>query len=109
RDTSSPSYVETGADVEKSDSETNTEIVNVGDEQQQGEEVSTTVTLEERTVDLNEGQAGSDPDPEPMHDDFVATVYPQVHEGLKHTTEEHVHLENPLSSTGTLSSIKNLD
>ncbi|GKE97130.1 hypothetical protein Tco_1581985, partial [Tanacetum coccineum] len=49
------------------------------------------------------------PDPEPMHDDFVATVYPQVHENLKHTTNEHVHLENPLSSSGTLSSMKNLD
>ncbi|GJT04517.1 hypothetical protein Tco_0838979, partial [Tanacetum coccineum] len=49
------------------------------------------------------------PDPEPMHDDFVATIYPQVHENLKHTTDEHVHLENPLSSSGTLSSMKNLD
>ncbi|GJW43248.1 hypothetical protein Tco_0072047 [Tanacetum coccineum] len=49
------------------------------------------------------------PDPEPMHDDFVATVYPQVHESLKHPDEEHVHEENPLSSTGTLSSMKNLD
>ncbi|GKE01968.1 hypothetical protein Tco_1389951, partial [Tanacetum coccineum] len=49
------------------------------------------------------------PNPEPMHEDFVATVNPQVHESLKHTDEEHVHLENPLSSTGTLSSMKNLD
>ncbi|GKA70304.1 hypothetical protein Tco_0776368 [Tanacetum coccineum] len=48
-------------------------------------------------------------DPEPMHDDFVATVYPQVHESLKHLDEEHVHEENPLSSTGILSSMKNLD
>ncbi|GKE97095.1 hypothetical protein Tco_1581950, partial [Tanacetum coccineum] len=44
-----------------------------------------------------------------MHEDFVVLVYPQVHESLKHTDEEHVHLENPLSSFGTLSSIKNLD
>ncbi|GJX65360.1 hypothetical protein Tco_0299703 [Tanacetum coccineum] len=44
-----------------------------------------------------------------MHEDFVATVYPQVHESLKHTDDEHVHLENPLSSIGTLTSIKNLD
>ncbi|GJX48485.1 hypothetical protein Tco_0273675 [Tanacetum coccineum] len=44
-----------------------------------------------------------------MHDDFIAVVYPQVHESLKHPYEEHVHLENPLSSTGTLSSMKNLD
>ncbi|GJU32114.1 hypothetical protein Tco_1175703 [Tanacetum coccineum] len=44
-----------------------------------------------------------------MHEDFVATVYPQVHKSLKHTTEEHIHIENALSSSGTLSSMKNLD
>ncbi|GKA58640.1 hypothetical protein Tco_0757953 [Tanacetum coccineum] len=44
-----------------------------------------------------------------MHEDFIATVYPKVHECLKHTTEEHVFLENPPSSSGTLSSMKNLD
>ncbi|GJV56247.1 hypothetical protein Tco_1457252 [Tanacetum coccineum] len=139
----SPADAETGADVELSVSEADTEILSVGEELQQGEEVSKTVTLEERIVDPDEGQARSEPsklaesrpppehevmkedqagsnpglshvalagpDPEPMHDDFVATVYPQVHESLKHTTEEHVHLENPLSSSGTLSSMKNLD
>nr|GEV88868.1 retrovirus-related Pol polyprotein from transposon TNT 1-94 [Tanacetum cinerariifolium] len=51
----------------------------------------------------------SGPDPKPMHDDFVATLYPQVHESLKQPDKEHVHVENPLSSTGTLSSMKNLD
>ncbi|GKD70470.1 hypothetical protein Tco_1324560, partial [Tanacetum coccineum] len=93
---------------------------------------------EERTIELDEGQVGSDPgntlesrpppdedqagsnpgqshvalagpNPEPMHEDFIATVYPKVHESLKHTTEEHVFLENPPSSSGTLSSMKNLD
>ncbi|GJY52168.1 hypothetical protein Tco_0443015 [Tanacetum coccineum] len=61
---------------------------------------------------VNPGQsheALAGPNPEPMHDDFIATVYPKVHESLKHTMEEHVHLENPLSSSGTLSSMKNLD
>ncbi|GJY88478.1 hypothetical protein Tco_0503106 [Tanacetum coccineum] len=132
---------EAGAEKERSDGETDTEILDVAKEQ--GEDVSNTVALEERTVELDEGQAGSNPDktpesrpppehvimeedqagsdpgkshvalagpnPEPMHDGFVATVYPQVHESLKHTTEEHVHIENPLSSSGTLSSMKNLD
>ncbi|GJU43109.1 hypothetical protein Tco_1200375 [Tanacetum coccineum] len=108
-----------------------------------GKEVSKTMTLEERTIDLDEGQARSDPgktaesrpppehevmdedqagsDPgkshvalagpnhEPMNEDCIAIVYPQVHESLKHTTKEHVHMANPLSSTRTLSSIKNLD
>ncbi|GKB62906.1 hypothetical protein Tco_0919092 [Tanacetum coccineum] len=44
-----------------------------------------------------------------MHEDLIAMVYPKVHESLKHTTEEHVFLENPPSSSGTLSSMKNLD
>ncbi|GKG55372.1 hypothetical protein Tco_0572012, partial [Tanacetum coccineum] len=51
---------------------------------------------------LEEDQAGSDPgqshvaqagpNPEPMHKDFIATVYPVVHEILKLTTEEQVHI-----------------
>ncbi|GKD34937.1 hypothetical protein Tco_1250446 [Tanacetum coccineum] len=49
------------------------------------------------------------PNPEPINEDFIAIMYPQVHESLKHPYEEHVHLENPLSSSGTLSSMKNLD
>ncbi|GJV79196.1 hypothetical protein Tco_1515066 [Tanacetum coccineum] len=44
-----------------------------------------------------------------MHEDFVATVFPQVHETLKLTPEEQVHMENPPSSSGTLSSMKDLD
>ncbi|GJZ14769.1 hypothetical protein Tco_0550446 [Tanacetum coccineum] len=44
-----------------------------------------------------------------MHEDFIATVYPEVHESLKLTTEEQVHTENAPSSSGTLSSMKNLE
>ncbi|GJZ86207.1 hypothetical protein Tco_0657817 [Tanacetum coccineum] len=68
---------------------------------------------------LDEDQDGSNPGPshvalarpnlEPMHEDFITTVYPKVHKILKHTTEEHVFLENPPRSSGTLSSMKNLD
>ncbi|GJT50431.1 hypothetical protein Tco_0976588 [Tanacetum coccineum] len=50
---------ETGAEKERSDNETDTEILDVAEEQ--GEDVSNTVALEERTVELDEGQAGSDP------------------------------------------------
>ncbi|GJY27770.1 hypothetical protein Tco_0403537 [Tanacetum coccineum] len=52
---------ETGADTKKSNSEGDTEILNVAEEQ--GEDVSNTVALEERTVELDEGQARSDPEP----------------------------------------------
>ncbi|GJZ15090.1 hypothetical protein Tco_0550767, partial [Tanacetum coccineum] len=116
-------------------------ILNVVEEQ--GEEVSNTVALEETTIELDEGQArsdlgktsesqappeielmkedlaGSNPkqrhmaqagqNPEPMHEDFNATVYHVVHENLKLTTEEHVYIENPPSSSGTLSLMKNLE
>ncbi|GJZ91497.1 hypothetical protein Tco_0663424 [Tanacetum coccineum] len=67
---------------------------------------------------MEEDQAGSDlgqshvaqarPNPKPMHKDFIAIVYPKVHESLKLTAEEHVHIENPPSSTRTLSLMKNL-
>ncbi|GJW22678.1 hypothetical protein Tco_0033300 [Tanacetum coccineum] len=49
------------------------------------------------------------PNPKHMHDVFLATNYPKVHESLKHTTKEHVYLENPPSSSRTLSSMKNLE
>ncbi|GJW42593.1 hypothetical protein Tco_0071392 [Tanacetum coccineum] len=130
------SDAKTRADKEKSNSEGDNEILNVDEER--GENVSNTVALEERTVKLDEGQTGSDssntlesrplpdedqarsnpgpshvalarPNPKPMHEDFIVTVYPKVHEILKHTTEEHVFFENPPSSSGTLSSMKNLD
>ncbi|GJW52301.1 hypothetical protein Tco_0093652 [Tanacetum coccineum] len=141
RDTPSPTDAETGAKTDKTNSEGDTEILNIGEEQ--GEDVTNQVNLEDETVEIDEGQAGSDPrktpesrpppervlmeedqagpdpgqrhvalarpDPEPMHDDFVATIYLQVHESLKHPDEEHAQVENPLSSTGTLSSMKNLD
>nr|GEW09122.1 hypothetical protein [Tanacetum cinerariifolium] len=102
------------------------------------EDVSHTMALKERIVELEEGRAGSDthntlesrppsdedhagsnpgqshvalagPNPKPMHKDFIATIYPKVHESLKHTSKEHVFLENPPSSSRTLSSMKNLD
>ncbi|GJS44282.1 hypothetical protein Tco_0569325 [Tanacetum coccineum] len=37
------------------------------------------------------------------------TLYPKVQESLKFLADEHVILEDPLSSTGTLLSIKNLE
>nr|GFA79661.1 hypothetical protein [Tanacetum cinerariifolium] len=136
RDTPSPANAKIGADMEKSNSEGDTKILNFDEER--GENVTNTVALEERTVELDKGwvgldpgkafesrppleedQAGSNPgqshvvlvgpNPEPMHEDFIATIYPRVHESLKLTTKEKVHIENPPSSSGTLSSMKNRD
>ncbi|GKE88005.1 hypothetical protein Tco_1565480, partial [Tanacetum coccineum] len=68
---------------------------------------------------MDEDQAGPDPgisrvalagpDPEPTHDEFMATLYPKVQESLKFPADEHVILEDPLSSIGTLLSMKNLE
>ncbi|GKB92194.1 hypothetical protein Tco_0964466, partial [Tanacetum coccineum] len=127
RDTPSPTDAETSADMDKANSEGDTEILNISEEQ--GEDVANKVDLEEKTVEVDEGQDGLDPgktpesqpppkhvlmeedqagpnpgqshvafagpNPEPMHDDFVATIYPRVHESLKHTTEEHFYNDKP--------------
>nr|GEV04681.1 hypothetical protein [Tanacetum cinerariifolium] len=137
----SPANVETGVDADKTHSGGDTEILQFAEEQ--GEYVDDQVNLEEKTVELDQGQAGSDhgktpksrpppeqefmdedqagpnsgeihaafagSNPEPTHDDFMANVYPNVHESLKFLVDEHVIIEEPLSSTGTLFSIKNLD
>ncbi|GKC90625.1 hypothetical protein Tco_1151274 [Tanacetum coccineum] len=68
---------------------------------------------------MDEDQAGSDPgiscvalagpDLEPTHDEFIVDLYPKVQESLKFLADEHVILEDPLSSTGTLSLMKNLE
>ncbi|GKD63672.1 hypothetical protein Tco_1305780, partial [Tanacetum coccineum] len=68
---------------------------------------------------MDEDQAGPDPgisrvalagpDLEPTYDEFMADLYPKVQKSLKFSADEHVILEDPLSSTETLSSMKNLD
>ncbi|GJY40098.1 hypothetical protein Tco_0427368 [Tanacetum coccineum] len=68
---------------------------------------------------MEEDKAGPDPvisrmalagpDFEPTHDEFMVDFYPKVQESLKFPADEHVILEDPLSSTGTLSSMKNLE
>nr|GFB10207.1 hypothetical protein [Tanacetum cinerariifolium] len=46
--------------------------------------------------------------PKQMDEGFTATAYPNVQENLKLTVEEQVILEEPASSTGTLSSLQHL-
>ncbi|GKC22736.1 hypothetical protein Tco_1024886 [Tanacetum coccineum] len=80
-------------------------------------------TLESRSqpeqVHMKEDQAGPDtrisrvalagPKLEPTHDEFMVDFYPKVQESSKFLADEHVILEDPLSSIGTLSSMKNLE
>ncbi|GKE40103.1 hypothetical protein Tco_1463508 [Tanacetum coccineum] len=68
--------------------------------------------MEEDHVGPNPGEsrvALAEPNLKPMHDGFIVNVYANVHESLKFPADEHVILEDPLSSTETLSSMKNLD
>ncbi|GKE36841.1 hypothetical protein Tco_1460246, partial [Tanacetum coccineum] len=137
----SPADAKTGANTDKTNSRGDTEILQIGEEE--GNDVANVVSLEEKTDEIDEGHAGSDPgktsesrpppeqvfmdedqagpdpgesrvalaglDPESTHDEFMANVYPNVQESLKFLADEHVILEDPLSSTGTLSSMKNLE
>ncbi|GKB57260.1 hypothetical protein Tco_0913446 [Tanacetum coccineum] len=127
-DSLSPANAETGADIDKTNSGGDTEILQIGEEQ--GEDLVNMIDQEEKTTELNEGQAGSDPgktpesrpppdddkmdedqagpdpgescmalarpNPEPTHEEFMANVYPNVHESLKFLADEHVILEDPL-------------
>nr|GEZ43393.1 retrotransposon protein, putative, unclassified [Tanacetum cinerariifolium] len=131
----------TGADSDKKTSGGDTEILHIDEDQ--GKDVDNQVNLEEKTTEIDQGQAESDPsktpesrpppeqefmkenqagldprvshvafaglNPEPTHEEFMANVYLDVHESLKLPVDKHVILEEPLSSSGTLSSMKNLD
>ncbi|GKB81877.1 hypothetical protein Tco_0948772 [Tanacetum coccineum] len=44
-----------------------------------------------------------------MDEEFTTTAYPNVQENLKLPTEDQVILEEPASSSGTLSSLQNLE
>ncbi|GKC57969.1 hypothetical protein Tco_1085567, partial [Tanacetum coccineum] len=50
----------------------------------------------------------SQPQPEHMDEGFTAAAYPDVHENLKLMVDEQVIPEEPVSSTGTLSSLQHL-
>nr|GEV08890.1 reverse transcriptase domain-containing protein [Tanacetum cinerariifolium] len=93
RETSSPADAKTGVDTDK-------EHTDVLDEGQAGSDPGKTLESRPPPDDdkMDEDQARSDPgkshvalagpNPEPMHDDFVATVYPKVHEILKFLADE---------------------
>nr|GFA82575.1 hypothetical protein [Tanacetum cinerariifolium] len=59
-------------------------------------------------IDLDVADVSTQPPPEQMDEGFTATTYPKVQENLKLTVEEHVLLEEPASSLGTLSSLQHL-
>nr|GEX28205.1 hypothetical protein [Tanacetum cinerariifolium] len=80
-------------------------------------------TLESRALPeqevMDEDQARTDPgescgalagpDLEPTHDEFMADLYVKVQESLKFSADEHVFIEDTISLTKSLSSMKNLE
>nr|GEW13635.1 DNA-directed DNA polymerase [Tanacetum cinerariifolium] len=59
-------------------------------------------------MDLEAMDVFTQPHPEQMDEGFTATAYPKVQENLKLTVKEQVILEEPASSTRTLSSLQQL-
>nr|GEZ97486.1 hypothetical protein [Tanacetum cinerariifolium] len=59
-------------------------------------------------IDLNVVDVSPQPFMEQLDQGFTATAYPKVQENLKLVVEEHVLLEEPASSSGTLSSLQHL-
>ncbi|GJY67888.1 hypothetical protein Tco_0470870, partial [Tanacetum coccineum] len=60
-------------------------------------------------IDLETTDASTQQKPEQMDEEFTITAYPNVLENLKLLTEDQVILKEPASSSGTLSSLQNLD
>ncbi|GJU38717.1 retrovirus-related pol polyprotein from transposon TNT 1-94 [Tanacetum coccineum] len=60
-------------------------------------------------MDLEATDASTQQKPEQMDEEFTTTAYPNVQENLKLPTEDQVILEEPASSSGTMSSLQNLE
>nr|GFD22513.1 hypothetical protein [Tanacetum cinerariifolium] len=59
-------------------------------------------------MDLKAKDISTQPHPKQMYEGFTATAYLNIQENLKLIVEEHVILEEPASSSGTLSSLQHL-
>nr|GEX67089.1 hypothetical protein [Tanacetum cinerariifolium] len=59
-------------------------------------------------MDLDVANVSPQPSTEQLYEGFTTTVYPKVQENLKLAVEEPVLLEEPASSSGTLSSLQHL-
>ncbi|GJR13221.1 hypothetical protein Tco_0795873 [Tanacetum coccineum] len=112
RDSSFPADAETGARLDKTSRGGDTEAGSDPDETHESQPPPEQAHMDEDKAGPDPGishVALAGPDPEPTHDKFMDDLYPKVQESLKFLADEHVILEDPLSSTGTLSSMKNLE
>ncbi|GKC26361.1 hypothetical protein Tco_1033655 [Tanacetum coccineum] len=60
-------------------------------------------------MDLEVTDSSTQKNPKQINEEFTTTAYPNVQENLKLPSEDQVILEDPVSSTGTLSSLQNLN
>ncbi|GJU11813.1 hypothetical protein Tco_1134209 [Tanacetum coccineum] len=110
-DSSSPADAETGARSDKMSSGGDTEARSDPSENHESQPLPEQAHMDEDQAGPDPGishVALSGPDPELTHDEFIVDLYPKVQESLKFPADEHVLLQDPLSSTRTLSSMKNL-
>nr|GEV26543.1 hypothetical protein [Tanacetum cinerariifolium] len=108
--TTPPQQAGKGAASEKTNSGGDTEILQIDEEQ--GKDVDEQVFIDEDQARPDPGEsrgALAELDPKPTHDEFMADLYLKVQERLKFLADEHVILEDPISSTMTLFSMKNLE
>nr|GEX42419.1 copia protein [Tanacetum cinerariifolium] len=95
---------ETGARSDKTSSRGDTEVLEITEELVKDE----VMDKDQPRPDPGEShRALTRPDPEPTHDEFMADLYPKVHESLKFSADEHVFVENLIRLTETLSLMKN--
>nr|GEZ77884.1 hypothetical protein [Tanacetum cinerariifolium] len=59
-------------------------------------------------MDIDDANVSLQPSTEQLYKGFTATIYPNIQENLKLAVEEPVLLEEPASSSGTLSSLQHL-
>ncbi|GJZ44085.1 hypothetical protein Tco_0591340 [Tanacetum coccineum] len=101
-DSPSPADAETGADTDRTNSGGDTEILQFGDEQ--GDDVTEEVNLEDKTAEIDEGQVGSDPAKTPE-----SRRLPDDNKMDENQAGPDPGEKDPPSSTGTLSLMKNLE
>nr|GEV77694.1 histone deacetylase 14 [Tanacetum cinerariifolium] len=81
---------------------------NTGDDEQSIPSLVVHDGSDREHIDLDVADASPQPLTEQLNEGFTATAYPKVQENLKLAVEEQVLLEDPASSSGTLSSLQHL-
>nr|GEX61743.1 retrovirus-related Pol polyprotein from transposon TNT 1-94 [Tanacetum cinerariifolium] len=93
---------------EISEGQAGPDLGNAGDEEQSIPSPVVHAGSDREHMDLDVVDVSPQPSMERLDEGFTATAYPKVQENLKLVAEEQVLLEEPASSSGTLSSLQHL-